>query len=83
MVAQCRQPSLSTAVLKPSGIRGASRSLVALQAGHGAPEAPQPQAPSPSHGRSAWRSHIHALSWQSVQLIDNTRQKNPGLRSTP
>jgi hypothetical protein len=39
--AQCRQPSLSTSVLKLPGIRGASPSLVALQTGHGAPGAPQ------------------------------------------
>jgi hypothetical protein len=37
MAAQCRQQFLSILALKPAGIRGASRSLVALQAGHGAP----------------------------------------------
>jgi hypothetical protein len=53
---QWRQPSLSTSVLKPPGIRGASRSLVALQAGQGAPGAPQGHACGPSHGLSVWRS---------------------------
>jgi hypothetical protein len=42
---QWRQPSLSTSVLKPPGIRGASPSLVALQIGQGAPGAPQVHEP--------------------------------------
>jgi hypothetical protein len=37
-------------------MRGASASLPRLHSGHGAPDAPQPQARSPSHGRSGCSS---------------------------
>jgi hypothetical protein len=53
---QWRQPSLSTSVLKPPGIRGAFPSLAALQTGQGAPGAPQGHACGPSHGLSVCRS---------------------------
>jgi hypothetical protein len=59
LLCQWRQPSLSTSVLKPFGMRGASRSLVALQ---GAPAPPQLQARSPSHGISGWFSQTQPLS---------------------
>ena len=41
---QCLQPSLSTSVLKPSGIRGAAPSSGTLQDGQGIPAPPQSQA---------------------------------------
>ena len=41
---QCRQPSLSTSILKPLGIRGASPFSGQLHRPQGAPAAPHPQA---------------------------------------
>jgi hypothetical protein len=70
--AQCRQPSLSTSVLKPPGIRGALPSLVALQTGQGAPGAPQGHACGPSHGFSVWRSQTQPQSSQTVHFIGHT-----------
>jgi hypothetical protein len=65
--AQCRQPFLSTATLKPGGIRGGS---VSLQSGHSASAPPQVQARSPSHGRSGWFPQIQRQSsqrWQATR----------------
>jgi hypothetical protein len=59
----------SNRAVNPDGIRGASRLLVALQAGQGAPGARQPQAPSPSQGRSGWRSHTQPLYLQKSHLM--------------
>jgi hypothetical protein len=60
---------LSNSAVNPDGIRGATPSLTPLQAGHGAPDAPQPQAPSPSQGRSEWRSHTRPLSLQKSHFM--------------
>jgi hypothetical protein len=48
--------------VNPDGIRGASPSLAVLQAGQGAPGAPQRQALSPSQDRSRWRSHFMCIA---------------------
>jgi hypothetical protein len=40
-----------------------------LQAGQGAPGAPQPQALSPSRGRSRWRLRTHPLSLQKSHFM--------------
>jgi hypothetical protein len=42
--AQCHQPSLSTSVLKPSGIRGDALCSLELHMGQSAPAPPQGQA---------------------------------------
>ena len=70
---QCRQPSLSTSILKPPVIRGAAPSLVELQTGQGAPAAPQGQACWPSQGLSGWTSQTHPQSSQSEHFIIETR----------
>lgn len=49
---QCRDPSLSKAILTPAGIRGAAPSSVLLQIGQGAPAPPQLHACGPSQGIS-------------------------------
>jgi hypothetical protein len=49
--AQCQQPFLSASTLKPAGMCGGSATL---QTELGAPAATQPQACSPSQGRSGW-----------------------------
>jgi hypothetical protein len=53
---QCRQPSLSNTVLKPSGIRGAASLSGWLHRPQRAPAAPQPQAWGPSQGVRMWSS---------------------------
>jgi hypothetical protein len=63
-----RQPLLSNWAANPDGIRGAWPSLAALQAGQGAPGAPQSQALPPPQGRSGWRSQIQPLSLQVAQV---------------
>src|SRR5258708_2594498 len=50
---QCRELSLSTSVLKPGGIRGASGPVEALQTRQGAPAALRPQERGPSHPKGA------------------------------
>jgi hypothetical protein len=66
---QWRQPSLSTSISKPSGMRGSSPSSGMLHHGQGMPAAPQLQAWGPSHGRPAWGSQTQPQSWQRVHLI--------------
>jgi len=58
---------------KPGGIFGGSIPSLALQAGHGIPGAPQPQAYSPSHGmwECASQTQRHPKQrWQSSIIFD-------------
>jgi hypothetical protein len=73
--AQWRQPSLSTSVLKPDGIRGLAASFTALHIGHGAPAPPQPQACGPSHGLSGCLSQTQPQSSQRAHFMDNIRRR--------
>ena len=74
---QWRQPSLSTSILKPSGIRGVSPSSGMLHHGQGMPAAPHLQVCGPSHGRPGWVSQTQPQSWQRVHLITQKARRRP------
>ena len=76
---QCRQPSLSTSVLKAAGIRGGSPSAGTLRRGQGAPAAPQGQTHGPSHGRSGWVSQTQPVSSQISHFIVDPSAERDGL----
>lgn len=69
---QCRQPSLSTSVLKPSGSRGSAPSSTVLQGGQGMPAPPQLQPCRPPHGRRGWFSQTQPVSAQRTHFIVRT-----------
>jgi hypothetical protein len=66
-------PSSST---KPGGIFGGLVPSLALQTGQGIPGAPQPQACSPSHGRSGCASQTHRHPSQP-ELVMRTGLRQP------
>ena len=66
--------SLSTSVLKLSGIRGATSSSGTLQAAQGIPAPPQSQPCGPSQGRLRWFSQTQPVSAQKMHFIDHTRR---------
>jgi hypothetical protein len=61
--------SRSTSRWKPAGSRGGLSILDTLQDGHGMPAPPQPQAWSPSQGRSSCVSHTQKVSRQRMHFI--------------